>query len=193
MELKNINRICRVHYTSYEASELISNEIESLILEQEKEGKNEVVFVCIGTDRSTGDSLGPLIGTKLRGFEKDGFYAYGDLENPVHAQNLDQTMNEIKEKFTNPIIIAIDACLGKVDSIGVICVGRGSLKPGSALNKNLQSVGDIYITGIVNVGGFMDLMVLQGTRLSFVLKMSEKIAYSIRRSIRKIIEKRISI
>ena len=30
-------------------------------------GKNQpIVFVCIGTDRSTGDSLGPLVGTLLK-------------------------------------------------------------------------------------------------------------------------------
>ena len=36
------------------------------MIEEEKarQGKKGVVFLCIGTDRSTGDSLGPLIGYK---------------------------------------------------------------------------------------------------------------------------------
>ena len=44
------------------------------MIEEEKlrQGKRGVVFLCIGTDRSTGDSLGPLIGYKLRKMEVSG-------------------------------------------------------------------------------------------------------------------------
>ena len=37
--------------------------IAEAMAEKQKAG---VIFLCIGTDRSTGDSLGPLIGHKLR-------------------------------------------------------------------------------------------------------------------------------
>ena len=42
------------------------------MIEEEKarQGKKGVVFLCIGTDRSTGDSLGPLIGYKLRDMKR---------------------------------------------------------------------------------------------------------------------------
>ncbi|MGB4008573.1 MAG: DUF1256 domain-containing protein, partial [Bacillota bacterium] len=33
-----------------------------------------------------------------------------------------------------------------------------------------------HITGIVNVGGFMEYLVLQNTRLSLVIRMAEAIA-----------------
>ena len=33
--------------------------------EMRASGRRQVVFLCIGTDRSTGDSLGPLIGSRL--------------------------------------------------------------------------------------------------------------------------------
>ena len=36
------------------------SELQPIILEN-----RPIIFVCIGTDRSTGDSLGPLIGYKL--------------------------------------------------------------------------------------------------------------------------------
>ena len=32
---------------------------------KQTEAKREVLFLCIGSDRSTGDSLGPIIGYKL--------------------------------------------------------------------------------------------------------------------------------
>ena len=53
-------------------------------------GCGSVVFVCIGTDRSTGDSLGPLIGYKIANLRYKGVYVYGNLEHPVHAKNLEE-------------------------------------------------------------------------------------------------------
>jgi len=58
--------------------------------------------------------------------------------------------------------------------------GEGSIKPGSGVNKDLAPVGDIYITGIVNFGGFMDYLILQNTRLSIVMKMADIISMGIR-------------
>ena len=55
-----------------------------------------IVFVCIGTDRSTGDSLGPLIGTLLVEKNIHPFHIYGSLENPIHALNLADKLSEIK-------------------------------------------------------------------------------------------------
>ena len=77
-----------------------------------KENRN-IIFLCIGTDRSTGDSLGPLIGYKLRYLKKKNFYIYGTLLNPIHAKNLGIILDRIDENFTDPFIIAIDSCLGR--------------------------------------------------------------------------------
>lgn len=139
-----------------------------------------VVIVCIGTDRSTGDSLGPLVGTLLE--EKKlsaSFFVYGTLENPVHAVNLAEKLADIKKAHCNPFIIGIDACLGRLKSVGVIQAGEGPVKPGAGVNKDLPEVGHIHITGIVNVSGFMEFFVLQNTRLHLVLNMAKTIANGI--------------
>ena len=39
----------------------------------------DIIFLCIGTDRSTGDSLGPLIGYKLKPIISQKLYIYGSL------------------------------------------------------------------------------------------------------------------
>ena len=52
-------------------------------------------------------------------------------------------------------------------------------KPGAGVNKQLPEVGDIHITGIVNVSGFMEFFVLQNTRLNLVMKMAKTIANGI--------------
>ncbi|MFP3381143.1 DUF1256 domain-containing protein, partial [Bacillus sp. SIMBA_069] len=52
----------------------------------------------------------------------------------------------------------------------------GALKPGAGVGKELPPIGDASITGVVNVGGFMEYFVLQNTRLSLVMKMATQIA-----------------
>ncbi|MCM3570729.1 spore protease YyaC [Neobacillus mesonae] len=138
-----------------------------------------IVFICIGTDRSTGDSLGPLIGTLLEEKRLKSFYVYGTLDQPIHAVNLEDKLKEIQMKHRNPYIIGIDACLGRTKNVGVIQVGNGPVKPGAGVNKELPAVGELHITGIVNVSGFMEFFVLQNTRLNLVMKMAKTIAEGI--------------
>jgi len=83
-------------------------------------------------------------------------------------------------------VVAIDACLGHMNHVGWITVGTGSIKPGSGVNKDLEPVGDIHITGVVNFGGFMDFLILQNTRLSIVMKMADIISLSIKHVLRKV-------
>lgn len=47
------------------------------------------------------------------------------------------------------------------------------------MNKELPEVGEIHLTGIVNVSGFMEFFVLQNTRLNLVMKMAKTIAEAI--------------
>ncbi|KGK86791.1 spore protease YyaC [Clostridium sp. HMP27] len=146
-----------------------------------------IVVLCIGSDRSTGDSLGPLVGHKLKFLTRENFYIYGNLENPVHAKNLCETIEEIHMKFKNPYIIAIDACLGSIQNIGKVCVEEKPLSPGSAMNKNLPEIGDLSITGIVNISGSLEFMVLQNTRLYTVMQLAETISEGIYHSVLKTI------
>lgn len=138
-----------------------------------------IVFVCIGTDRSTGDSLGPLVGTLLKEKTISPFFVYGTLEDPIHAINLKEKLVQIHHIHSNPFIIGIDACLGRMKSVGFIHIADGPVKPGAGVNKDLPEVGDIHITGIVNVSGFMEYFVLQNTRLSLVLNMAKTISEGI--------------
>lgn len=147
-------------------------------------GQHPIVVLCIGTDRSTGDALGPLTGSKLRVLT-DKVHVYGTLDEPVHANNLQEVTQHIARLHGEPFILAIDACLGKVDSVGYITLGHGPLKPGAAVNKSLPEIGHAHITGIVNVGGFMEHLVLQSTRLSLVMKMAETIAYGVNLGVRQ--------
>jgi putative sporulation protein YyaC len=167
----------KVPYTTANVIGMVANRLTHLL--EEMAESRPIVVVCVGTDRSTGDALGPLIGTSLSKYRSPHFTLYGTLENPVHAMNLDDTLIEINRRFHKPFVIGIDACLGQVSSVGSIQVGVGPVRPGAGVNKDLPPVGDIHITGIVNVGGFMEYFVLQNTRLHLVVKMADIISLSL--------------
>jgi len=136
-------------------------------------------IVCIGTDRCTGDALGPLTGTLLRKYKSPHFEVYGTLESPVHAMNLDDTVARLYREHHDPFVIGVDACLGRASSIGSIVIGEGPLRPGAGVNKQLTPVGDIHVSGIVNVGGLLGYQVLQNTRLHLVMSMAGLISRSL--------------
>jgi putative sporulation protein YyaC len=92
--------------------------------------------------------------------------------------NLADVLNEIYRDLCDPFIVGVDACLGQLTSVGCIQIGYGPVRPGAGVNKELPPVGDIHVTGVVNVGGFMEYFVLQNTRLSLVMNMAEVIAQS---------------
>ncbi len=142
------------------------------------------IVLCIGTDRSTGDALGPLIGSKLKLLESNFFTVLGTLDSPVHALNLQEKIDFIQATYPTSGIISIDASLGKVSSVGTIQIIEGPLKPGAGVHKELPKVGDFHITGIVNVGGFMEYFVLQNTRLHLVMEIADIIYLSLSKAMR---------
>ncbi len=137
---------------------------------------SSIVLLCIGSDRSTGDSLGPLIGYKLSKRQYRNLTIYGTLESPVHAVNLGDTLKDIYKRHPSSLVIAVDASLGSFSHIGYVTLGTGSLKPGLGVNKELPEVGDIYITGIVNFSGLLDSLLLQSTRLATVMNLADCIS-----------------
>ncbi len=149
-----------------------------------------LVVLCIGTDRSTGDSLGPLVGTFLSERSNLPAQVYGTLESPVHAANLREMVEWLETKYERPLLVAIDACLGRPDSVGNVTVGQGPLRPGAGVNKSLPAVGSIHVTGVVNVGGFMEYFVLQNTRLNLVMKMSRAVTQGVAAAAERLAELR---
>ncbi|KKM11581.1 sporulation protein [Clostridiales bacterium PH28_bin88] len=173
----------KFHYQDPLVVDKLSSTFSQHLQELNPTGSRPVVVVAIGTDRSTGDSLGPLVGTKLAMHRPEGLYVYGTLDDPVHASNLAEKLDLINRSHVHPLIVAIDACLGQTDSVGSITLASGAVKPGAGVNKSLPPVGEVHFTGIVNVGGYMEYFVLQNTRLSIVMKMADGIATAVREGI----------
>ena len=84
----------------------------------------------------------------------------------------------------------MDASLGSQKHVGFISVGTGSICPGAGVHKSLPPVGDIFITGILNVSGTFEHFLLQTTRLSSVVQMAEIITAGIEETFAYPYEKR---
>lgn len=135
------------------------------------------VILCIGSDLSVGDSLGPVTGTKLKQ-QLAGLncYVYGTLAKPITAHEV-KYMNDFL-RLTHPAspIIAIDAAVGNAGDIGLIRVAGRGLRPGSGANKRLSKVGDVSVMGIIAEQSVFNYSLFSATRLNVVYKMSEIIA-----------------
>lgn len=183
LEVAPVNEKTRIHIEDPLAASKFAWDLVARLRSHRVDRERSKVLLCIGTDRSTGDCLGPLVGSKVAVNNQDFFAVYGTLDRPVHASNLREIVERIHREHHDPFIIAVDACLGRIENVGCVNLGNGSLQPGAGVNKDLPPVGQIHITGIVNVGGFMEYMVLQNTRLNLVMRLADIIAGGLNRTI----------
>ncbi|MCX7781632.1 MAG: spore protease YyaC [Negativicutes bacterium] len=172
---KSVANKISVHLEEMHAKDQLSEHLHYLISKQEGLAMRPLVFLCIGSDRYTGDALGPLIGTMISE-QMEHCLVYGTLDQPVHAGNLVETINIINHRYHHPVIVAIDACLGKKSEIGNIEAWEGGLQAGIAVGNRLPSVGHISVIGVVNAGGQVGYLDLQSTPLSIVMKLSKIIS-----------------
>ena len=113
----------------------------------------------------------------------------GTLEHPVHAVNLDRTIEEMEEHYPDAIIVAVDAAVGRWDHVGLVTLEKGPLRPGLGVRKELTAVGDISITGIVGGAESGDPLFLQSIRLSQVMRLADCISRSICLGLRIIVRR----
>ncbi|MGN0354158.1 MAG: spore protease YyaC [Muricoprocola sp.] len=170
-----------VHYinsSSQKAPFLLAAQLLTL-LKNESPNCLPPVFICIGTDRIIGDSLGPVIGSMLDHRPDFTLPVYGTLEQPIHALNLDDHLAQIYQKHPQAPFIAIDASLGSKKHQQYITISHCALSPGRAMSKTLSQVGDISITGIITQSGKNAFLALQNTRLSRVIALADCITAGI--------------
>lgn len=131
----------------------------------------EVTFLCIGTDRSTGDALGPLTGSRLLEY---GFsHVIGTLPSPCDADNLVARVTEIP---SGHIVVAVDACLGSPVALENFFVSNEPLQPAQSVGVSLPAVGHYSVAAIVDIHGPKPYRTLQTTPLHRVMVMAEQIA-----------------
>lgn len=138
-------------------------------------GYDTPTIVCIGSDLVLGDSLGPLVGTILNRKNLPA-YVYGTLNSPVTAKEISYIKDILNSVHKKSTVIAVDAAVGNSDDVGLIKVNNCGLMPGLGVNKDLGTMGDISIIGIVAEKDYGNYSLFNTTRLGLVYKMAESIA-----------------
>lgn len=138
------------------------------------------VVLCIGSDRVTGDCLGPIVGQLLveRGVNA---FVYGTLERPVTALNLADAITHIKDAHGDRKILAVDSSVGRYADVGKIRVAFGAIAPGSADGKKLPHVGDVSITATVTDPRKTPLSAVRlGTVYALARRIADRVAHCLR-------------
>jgi putative sporulation protein YyaC len=149
-------------------------------IQKTKKDSQPLVLVCIGTDRATGDCLGPLVGHYLEQHLTGKLpILFGNLSRPVHAVNLMETIETIYLQYPSPYIIVIDACLGCANHVGYVTLSNYALQPGRGVDKDLPAFGNISITGIVDQYSIENFTTIQNTHLYQVINLADFIASGI--------------
>lgn len=141
------------------------------------------VFLCIGTDRVTGDALGPLVGDALTRRFNLPCFVYGTLALPVTALTLCDALAFIGRRHRGRTLFAVDSSLGSPADIGKIRLTRGGIRPGRATGKDLPLTGDAAITATVAPLG--ERNALSSVRLGLVVRLAEDIASTVADGIRE--------
>lgn len=109
--------------------------------------EKNIIFLCIGTTKVTGDSVGPIVGTKLKQklkYQKN-INIIGDIENNISYEIIKNIINDLN----NELVIVIDSCLADKNNVGKIFIQNSGLKYAEALKKSNKYIGNASIKAIV--------------------------------------------
>ena len=133
-----------------------------------------LVFLCIGTTKIIGDSVGPKVGDKLKDLNVNA-YVYGNTARQVTALNVDDYAKMIKQRHKDDTVVVIDSALGKIGDVGTIKVTRNGIKQGGAFDKDKQRIGDIGILAVVGDAEGDRMKELKTREESFIVDLADKV------------------
>ena len=150
---------------------------------------SNIIFLCIGTSKITGDSIGPIVGSNIKRLENEYIHIYGTVENNLNFNNAKKIIENINSNYINPCIITIDAALSNNNSLGDIVLGKGFMKIGKALEKSLCFYSDINIKCVVgkyhyNINKNFDI--LQSVTIEEIARISNILSNGIRNVLKKV-------
>jgi len=154
----------------------IINKLSSNI---KKSIKKNCILLLIGTDKCIGDAFAPLVGSLLTSYNYIKNPVYGTIKEPVHALNIKDTLNEIKEKYPDKPILVIDSMISHSGHIGDIILLNEGIFPGKALGKTLPLSGDVSLTLVVSNNEKDAINSLTTLRLNNIYEMAKVVANSI--------------
>jgi putative sporulation protein YyaC len=159
---------------------LIRQTLYSLI----PQGVEHIYVIGIGSNRISGDSLGPFVGTLLYNICPSHLTVLGNLKSPLDATTLVPTLTPFIFR-NNSFVLAIDSVMGNEDMVNSIVVNEGSLVPGRGLGNILPAIGDCSISGVVLQNDPALKNSLLCTDLNLIYTMATSIAKGIALTVRQ--------
>lgn len=159
------------------------NEISSTNKKNKVSKFSNIIFLCIGSNKVKGDSIGPIIGSKIKKIENEYIKIYGTLEKNLDFLNAKYVIEEVYSIYDNPYIITIDAALCRENKIGKIYLNNGYIKIGKALDKSISFYSNINIKCIVGmyneIQTIKNINVLKNANMDNIIKMSDIVSKGI--------------
>lgn len=119
-----------------------------------------ILFFNIGSARSLGDAVGPLLGTLLveAGAASSDVVVMGTAEDPIHARNISDKIEAAKASYAESVCIATDAAVG--NHVGSMRLTPGMLVAGAARHRMLPPIGDysLLVTTIEGRNGCVNTL-----------------------------------
>ena len=139
----------------------------------------ETVVLCIGSDKVSGDCLGPTVGTLLIEKHNVNAFVYGRIGRSVNSLNISDYVNFLNDNHKDALIIAVDACLGKSGDVGKVKICDRGVSAGLAVGRNNKRVGDVAVLGIVGEAGSDNMSALLSVPYGSVYALAESVARSV--------------
>ena len=149
---------------------------------------SNLVFLCIGTNKIIGDSVGPIVGNYLKKLQNEYLQIYGTLDDTINFFNAKDVIEGIYQNLENPYLITVDAALSNSNNKGDIVLSEGYIKIGKALQKSICFYSDINIKCIVGKSYLekeKNIKELEKVSLAEILGMAELVANGIKNVLKK--------
>ncbi|WP_187119026.1 spore protease YyaC [Bacillus marasmi] len=112
------------------------------------QGTQHIFVAAIGSNRISGDSLGPFVGTLLDDLFPRHLTVLGNLQYPLDATTIEEEISTLSLP-DNSFVVAIDSVLGNEETVNSIIIQNGQLKPGKGLGSDLPPIGHCSVMGVV--------------------------------------------
>lgn len=165
-------------------------DLQKNIYQYKNQKFSDVVILCIGTNKLIGDSIGPVVGQKLKEENiQEKICIYGDMKQTINFKNAKQVIEKIFKIYEKPFIITIDSALGKQTMINKIVVNKGIIRIGKSLGRSICYPSHITIKGVVgeNKNTFEDnIAILKTVQPKLIWELSNTMVEGIKQEIGKI-------
>lgn len=125
-------------------------DLQKNIYRYRRQNFSDIVILCIGTDKLIGDSIGPVVGQKLKEENiQEKVSIYGNMKETINFKNAKQVIENIFKSYEKPFIITVDSALGTQAMVREIVVNKGVIRIGKSLGRSICYPSHITIKGVV--------------------------------------------